>query len=401
MKNKSILSVLYAAYGSNALVIVALLAMSSVCAKQITPRGTASKPVSKPAGGAVGSTQTQKQVKEAADVKAAAMVKAGLAVAKPTTEGNILMAELVGALPWSSDMWAKFNQNRAKLTFNQQNWLMNAYEQIKVGSSPESYWQNLYYQQQMMQQQPQIPFSTGGVATGVGMLASQGMETGKGVWEGIKGGASRLYQSVFGEYSSALGNWKYALPGAALAVGTPVGWLFGAGLVTSALMSGGSAATILALTAAMERANMAGQTGGHVSKASFLESVKEQLILVLSNEAAYPFFTSKIEALTSNTELYPIVIDQTGVARQAHNELLASNTSQYQISANSNPALAERETKFNDMVKAIRQKYKYNESDQYIKNIETDDLLQAQALVSEYNRALNRKRVQLIVAEKS
>jgi len=146
---------------------------------------------------------------------------------------------------------------------------------------------------------------------------------------------------------------------------------------------------------------MAGQTGGHVSKASFLESVKEQLILVLSNEAAYPFFTSKIEALTSNTELYPIVIDPTGVARQAHNELLASNTSQYQISANSNPALAERETKFNDMVKAIRQKYKYNESDQYIKNLETDDLLQAQALVSEYNRALNRKRVQLIVAEKS
>lgn len=262
----------------------------------------------------------------------------------------------------------------------------------------------LLQQQQVGLFQPQVPFSVSGAVEGVTGVGKQAVGQVKSYYDWMK---EKMYNAVTGSYVSGLGNAKYIAPGVLLAAAGPVGMLaagLGGLLVggTAALTTGGAGLAIWGLENIVDRANFMKLSGGHGTTESWLKTLRAQLSFVLDNKAAYPYLLAKKEALLSRNELYSAEEDPTGIVRQAHDAVLAECQAKLAALQPGSPEL-QQEQDFVNKVATIRRNNGFANltPDQYIATLRTNnDLIQAEALVSEYNRALNKKVLQEIAAKK-
>ncbi|HSC24594.1 MAG TPA: hypothetical protein VLB80_00045 [Candidatus Babeliales bacterium] len=320
------------------------------------------------------------------------------------------------SVPWDAKTQEKYDQIKSKLSSQQENDLLNMYTpkyqawQVKQGQLFQKPQQQPGQQKkqsltldQMLQQQQEVKqpltkeqlltledVGSGALDRAKSLLYWGGGKLGS-AWEKSKEAASSAWESTVGEYGSSMGGWKYLLPGALLFSGSGA-LVAGASAAATALWALGGSAAVLTLSNTFDRLNYAYKTG-NLSEAAYLDEIKKQLALVLNDQAAYPYYTSKIEALRSQTELYPMHQDEFGVAKKAHEALLNES---YQKAGKiaTIPKEKEKEDKFFQMITDIREKHGYDPTNliSYIQNLERGTaLIEAQALVSEYNRAKNRE----------
>ncbi|HLJ31040.1 MAG TPA: hypothetical protein VKU36_01255 [Candidatus Babeliales bacterium] len=157
----------------------------------------------------------------------------------------------------------------------------------------------------------------------------------------------------------------------------------------------GAAAATYAVSSALDQLAFIQKTGGYWSNKAYKDRLKEDMALLLNDQGAYPYFITRLEAIKNNNEMYPINKDVNGVAKEVLNDLQNNMIAASQRIGN---IQRDRENKFAQERDLIRSQYSYSTltPEQYVQKIEenSDKLLQAQALVSEYSRALNRINVQ-------
>lgn len=371
------------------LFFVALFVIGSVSAKNLTKTSQAK----------LEAPTSQKTEVKTEDKKGQEQREAAKKKQEAATEGKSLVAELLEyPVPWltGSEAQNKYEANISKLSTQQNESLVAAYEQ-KVKQQEEA--QRL---QGMLKSQTKLPLTEQeeagpsltfeGIKAGARERAKALWQLGgqklQGTWEGLKGMGSRAWEGTLGSYGSSMGGYKYLLPGFLLA-SIPGALIGGASLAATALWGLGGSAAVLTVSSVLDRLNYAYETGGYMSTAAYVDDVKKAIALVLNNQAAYPYYTSKIEALNTRNEIYPIAKDKFGVADQAHTILLNE--------AQKAPKDEGKEKAFSSQVAKIRVEHGYkNKSNvNYISALEKGDvLINAQALVSEYNRAKNRKAIE-------
>lgn len=402
MKTKSILSVCHTLYGSHrkvekkyikaALLMFIVLNISSVFARTTTSTRTPvrnvrttrpqpARPVQSSTGGApVQSTS-------------------GQPVDQSTNEGWRIVTELMMApAPWTPDVQAKYDQymREGKLSVEQQTALYKAYEEKKAMANRWGYQQSQYQWGYQPQQAPVTSFAPSQALAGVKTAGAQAAEQAKSYYDWMK---DKAYNMFAGSYVSGLGASKYIAPAVLGLAAGPVGLIAGA---TAALATGGSGLAIWGLSNIMDRANFMALSGGHGTTESWLNTLKGQIQFILNNKAAYPYYLSKQDALRSNEELYEAVNDTTGVIKQAHDAIAAEQQAKLNAMQPGGPEFLS-EQQFVKNATEIRNNNNYWNStpEQYIATLKANnDLIKAEALVSEYNRALNRISVREAAAKK-
>lgn len=382
----------------NMLLIVALSLVVSVFPRSSsTPTPQDLKPVYLTA-------QQIEAKKQAAATKAAQEKKLAETGQQTTSvnEGDALVQKLLTySVPWpqNSEVQKMYDDNKDKLSKEQHDYLLSEYgkrdttrkqkeEADKLAGMLQPKGQGASSTEQVGG--PSLTFEDvkSGAYERAKSLLSMGGQKLQSTWEGIKGMGSRAWEGTLGEYGSSMGGYKYLLPGA-LILSMPGALVGGAGLAATTLWGIGGSAAVLGVTGALDRLNHAYETGGYMSTAAYIDDVKKAMALELNDQAAYPYYVSKIEALTLRNELYPLSKDKFGVAEKAHAVLLSE--------AQSAPKDQNKEKAFSNEIAAIRVQNGYDSATnaQYISKLEQGDaLIKAQALVSEHSRAKHRKKVE-------
>lgn len=301
----------------------------------------------------------------------------------------------------------------APLTKDQTDWLEKLQDNILLSQKlqnqgallkqQEMLLQQQRLQLQLQQQQPEAKFSPSGAVKGAAEAGKQVAGGVKGYYDWMK---EKLYNALTGSYVSGMGSAKYIAPAVLIAAAGPVGMMVGAlgGLAIGGASAAGiglSGLGVWGLSNIADRANFMALSGGHGTTESWLKTLRAQLSFILDNKAAYPYLSAKISALESKNELMP-ADETTGVVRKLHDTVLR----EHQIEKSKiqpGSVEAQREELFNNYAQQIRTANEFASStiEGYIAKLRAnDDLIRAEAFVSEYNRALNRKTVQDIIANK-
>jgi len=184
-------------------------------------------------------------------------------------------------------------------------------------------------------------------------------------------------------------------PWAALAAG-----MAGVSITPIIAVGLGGAAATYAVSTALDQVNFVQKSGGYFTKSTLKNRLKEDMALILNDQGAYPYIISRVEAIDLNNEIYPVNKDEFGIAKEIMAEMrekIVSSSKSIDIKTQ------EKEDKFAGARDTLRTQHNYKTatSDQYIARLEAgDDLIKAQALVSEYSRARNRKKIEELQVSK-